>query len=206
MPKFSPFCRPRALFSIFTSPQLLALTAFLTLSGCGRPDPRAAQQELTVTALSSDVSAIYSDVQALKSEQGLIFEQLASQSALCDETRSSSDQEQKRLRDLALKGTESLSQLQQLRQRLQEQSAQIDRLQSDILQLKKGVETVAHAMAGSDQSGFGQTYRVQPGDTLEKIARKTHCSIDDLRRINHLSNDLIVAGKNLQLPKADLNK
>lgn len=181
--------------------KIAALALLIISMGCGRANPAAAEQELAVRALTSDISAVYSDVQALKSEQGLIFEQLESQNSVREEATASSQGELKRLRALAGKGAQSQEQLQQLRQRLEDQNSQIERLRSDILQLKRGVETVANAISNqTDQPLSGQIYLVQPGDTLEKIARKSHCSIDALRRINHLPNDLIVAGKKLQLP------
>ncbi len=181
--------------------KIAAIGYLIILMGCVRANPAAAEQELAVRALTSDISAVYSDVQALKSEQGLIFEQLESQNAVREEATSMSQEEHKRLRALAGKGAESHEQLQQLRQRMEDQNSQIERLRSDILQLKRGVETVANAISNqTDQPLSGQTYLVQSGDTLEKIARKARCSIDALRRINHLPNDLIVAGKKLQLP------
>ena len=44
------------------------------------------------------------------------------------------------------------------------------------------------------------TYKVQAGDSLEKIAKKKGLSIDEIKKINNLQNDLIVVGQKLKLP------
>lgn len=45
-----------------------------------------------------------------------------------------------------------------------------------------------------------KTYIVRPGDSLEKIARIYETSSDELRKINQLSNDLIIVGQELMVP------
>lgn len=44
-----------------------------------------------------------------------------------------------------------------------------------------------------------KTYKVKAGDTLEKIARKHNTSLEDLKRLNHLSSDKILVGQTLQV-------
>jgi LysM repeat protein len=44
------------------------------------------------------------------------------------------------------------------------------------------------------------TYKVKSGDSLDKIARSNKVSIDEIKKINHMDNDLIVVGQNLKLP------
>ncbi len=43
-----------------------------------------------------------------------------------------------------------------------------------------------------------KTYKVKPGDTLEKIARKYNTSSEHLKQINNLSSDKIIVGQTLQ--------
>lgn len=47
---------------------------------------------------------------------------------------------------------------------------------------------------------FGQQYRIQPGDSLWKIARAHAVSVDSLMVANKLSSDLILAGGTLNIP------
>lgn len=189
--------KQQSLFSVFWP--LIILTISFALTGCGRLDNKSGDQEMAIGTLSSDISALYADVQALKSEQGLIYEQLEAQNAAREEVSSSSSEEQKRLQALANKGSETRVQLEVLSQKSTVQGVQIEQLRGDIMNLKKGVETLAKAMS-SDGLISQETYLVQPGDTLEKIARRANCTIEDLRKVNQLTSDLIVAGKQLKLP------
>lgn len=42
-------------------------------------------------------------------------------------------------------------------------------------------------------------YTVKPGDTLWKISRKFNMTVEELKRINNLSNDLILVGQSLRI-------
>ena len=55
----------------------------------------------------------------------------------------------------------------------------------------------ASAMPGSTDKPTPATYRVKPGDTLASIARQFETTIGDLKRLNQLSTDLIIAGDRL---------
>jgi membrane-bound lytic murein transglycosylase D len=46
-------------------------------------------------------------------------------------------------------------------------------------------------------SGGPSTYRVKPGDTLSGIAHRFDMTVSDLKRLNQLSNDIIVVGDKL---------
>lgn len=43
-------------------------------------------------------------------------------------------------------------------------------------------------------------YKVKKGDVLEKIARHHHCSVDEIMKLNKLSNANLRIGQNLKLP------
>ena len=62
----------------------------------------------------------------------------------------------------------------------------------DILQIKNSLS------ASSLTSG--NTYKIQPGDSLEKIARKHQTTIQAIKEINGLTNDRIIVGQTLKIP------
>jgi LysM repeat protein len=45
-----------------------------------------------------------------------------------------------------------------------------------------------------------KTYIVKPGDSLDKIARTHETTADELKKLNHLSHDLIIVGQELIVP------
>lgn len=47
---------------------------------------------------------------------------------------------------------------------------------------------------------FGQQHKIQPGDSLWKIARAYAVSVENLMAANNLSSDLIIAGETLEIP------
>lgn len=53
----------------------------------------------------------------------------------------------------------------------------------------------------SETSHTPLVHQVQPGDSLQKIARKYHVTIEALKQENHLSSDKIVVGQKLSIPQ-----
>lgn len=85
------------------------------------------------------------------------------------------------------------------------QNQNIDNLQgavrslTDALQVQyKDTSTILNDSGTGGSSG--KTYRVQAGDSLEKIARVNGTTIKALKEVNNLNNDRIVVGQKLQLP------
>lgn len=65
----------------------------------------------------------------------------------------------------------------------------------EIVQLKETILALAKETAPA-------SHRVQPGDSLEKIARGHRTSIEALKKLNDLKNDTIYVGQELKLPDA----
>jgi len=51
-----------------------------------------------------------------------------------------------------------------------------------------------------------QSYVVKPGDNLNRIAGKLGLSVDDLKKANNLSSDIVVTGQVLKSVAADIGK
>ncbi len=54
--------------------------------------------------------------------------------------------------------------------------------------------------APAPPAAVATTYKIKRGDTLSGIAKKFHTSVAELKKLNHLKSDRIVAGKSLQIP------
>lgn len=74
-------------------------------------------------------------------------------------------------------------------------------LEKVIASNQETIEQIKHkkiAPAKSDRPL--KTYVVRPGDSLEKIAKLHDTSIDEIKKINQLSHDLIIVGQELIVP------
>ena len=63
--------------------------------------------------------------------------------------------------------------------------------------IKSALETIM----GAVQKGSTMTYKVQSGDSLEKISRKNNTTVQAIKELNGLDGDLIVIGQELRLPE-----
>lgn len=67
----------------------------------------------------------------------------------------------------------------------------------EALQVK---ETASKDIASGRYDGISGTYKVQSGDSLEKIARIHKVTIKSLKDANNLTNDRIIVGQTLKIP------
>lgn len=73
----------------------------------------------------------------------------------------------------------------------EERLGEVGKLRSTLSDISKAI---------SSEASSGKTYKVQPGDTLEKIARIHQISLADLKEINGLSSTRILVGQELLVP------
>lgn len=67
--------------------------------------------------------------------------------------------------------------------------------------LQEAVQTLLEAINGKKDSNKNvTTYKVQSGDSLEKIAKKHKTTIQALKELNGLSKDSIIIGQKLKVP------
>lgn len=71
--------------------------------------------------------------------------------------------------------------------------SQDERLQ-EVGKLKSTLTSIAKAV---NTPPVSKAYKVKAGDSLEKIAKAHHMSVDTLRKLNHLKQDKIVVGQEL---------
>lgn len=101
------------------------------------------------------------------------------------------------LRTLSAASTQTLAKIQTLEQGLSSHDKRLD----EVVKLKGTLTTISKAISQRPETvSSTKSYRVKAGDSLEKIARNNHVSVESIRKINHLSNDKIVIGQELRLP------
>lgn len=86
--------------------------------------------------------------------------------------------------------TQFKNRITELEQEIQNQNRRFE----EIAKLKGHFEGLTKHFSSSAEK---KTYKVRPGDTLDKIARFHQTSIEKLKKINNLDQDLIVVGQEL---------
>lgn len=85
--------------------------------------------------------------------------------------------------------------LAELEKMIEMQNQNLDSLQSALKSLTDALQ-VKTSFTGSSE----KTYRVSSGDSLEKIARKHHTTIQAIKELNGLTQDRIIVGQTLKVP------
>jgi LysM repeat protein len=70
---------------------------------------------------------------------------------------------------------------------------------SEIAKIKTTLEDIVKTMK-TDNSNY-VIYKVKAKDSLEKIAKVNNVSVETLKKLNNLENDLIVVGQDIKIPK-----
>lgn len=107
------------------------------------------------------------------------------------------------LRQLQTQSNELISAMKLLKQKVEEleksaetQSFRLNSLETALRSVVEMIEIKENPIPAST----GKIYRVQAGDTLEKIARAQKVSVQSLKEANQMVNDKIVVGQTLKLP------
>jgi LysM repeat protein len=103
------------------------------------------------------------------------------------------------LRTLNTTSVQALNKIQEVEQHLLVHEKRLD----EVVKLKGTLTSISKAINQrplSEAPSSIKTYRVKAGDSLEKIARVNHISVEVIRKLNHLINDKIVVGQELRLP------
>jgi LysM repeat protein len=72
---------------------------------------------------------------------------------------------------------------------------------AEVMKVKDHLKILSDMIATEGEGRSLQSYRVKAGDSLDKIAKEHKTSAETLRKINHMNNDLILAGQDLLVPK-----
>jgi LysM repeat protein len=114
------------------------------------------------------------------------------------------------LRQIKTQSNDSVTVLGQYKQKISElesllqvQSQHMQNLEAalqSMMEVWQAKEAAREIASKASESGSGKTYKVQPGDSLEKIARSQKVSVQALREANQLVNDRILVGQTLKIP------
>lgn len=113
------------------------------------------------------------------------------------------------VRQMKTQANDTVTVISQYKQKLGEIEKLIDAQNQHMAQLEAALKSMMAVIQGSSDASpssqsvtlSGNTYKVQPGDTLDKIAKKHNVSLKALKDANQLANDRIIVGQNLKIPQ-----
>ncbi len=82
----------------------------------------------------------------------------------------------------------------------------LNNLTSNTLQIGQVLKLPSVATSPTPPTGEENTYTVQPGDSLWSIANKLNTSVDELKRLNNLTSNLLQIGQVLKVPGSSNNE
>ena len=86
---------------------------------------------------------------------------------------------------------------------LSQYKEKIAQFEKNLMKQKDQLQMLAHLKQTLSKLSHESTpsiYIVKKGDTLEKIAREKQIDVEKIKKLNHLSSDLIFAGQEIYLP------
>ena len=96
------------------------------------------------------------------------------------------------IKSLTAHANQTTNSLSQYRDQIRE----LDHRFEDLKGLKNTLSSISKSIGDTKTT----SYKVKAGDSLEKIAKRHHVSVETLKQINHLQSDRIIVGQELALP------
>jgi LysM repeat protein len=105
------------------------------------------------------------------------------------------------LRQLASHANETTTALSQYKDKICEMEKTIlfqNKKFEELTKLRKNLENLSIETAKNEL----QSYTIKEGDSLQKISKQFSVPIEDLKKVNHLKDDLIFSGQTIVVPKS----
>jgi LysM repeat protein len=155
--------------------------------------------------LENSIASMKQDYfEKMQSRFGHISDQIGALEKKTSGNEKKQDNTKTDLHKLSNHANETSEALSQYKQRMNEMEKEILKQSSvlgEITKLKGTLEMLAHSIQNTQSDSlYDKIYRVRAGDSLEKIARHNKVSVESIKKINHLENDLIVIGQELKIP------
>jgi LysM repeat protein len=115
-----------------------------------------------------------------------------------EKDRTADSEELLQLASHARETTTALFQFKQRIEELEKELAAGQRRFEELGKLKINIEALGKAIRKND---FAKLYKVRPGDSLDKIAKSHQTSVEKIKKLNGLEQDLIVVGQELKIPE-----
>lgn len=157
-------------------------------------DGRIKHFENTLTTLKQQ------DLEKQQAKLDQIYTQLQTLEKRWSISEKTWDSKTQELHYLTSHAKETSTALMQFKERIEELEKELivgQRKFEELGKLKQNIEYLTKSIAGGE--GF-KTYRVCQGDSLERIAKFHKTSVEKIKKLNDLDQDLIVIGQDLKIP------
>ena len=116
-----------------------------------------------------------------------------------EKNRTTESQELLQLSSHARETSTALLQFKERIEELEKEFATGQRRFEELGKLKTNIEALGKAIRKTD---LAKIYKVRPGDSLEKIAKACQTTVEKIKKLNSLEQDLIVVGQELKIPES----
>jgi LysM repeat protein len=202
----------RLLFLLLLSP-LIAQARTSSTTEQERVQRQVSQESFSELRL--DVDDMRHALHALQTEVAILDEKLHNQGERATEALSHQLQELKKkiaslegvhekiigdLKQLATRASDSLSLFAQHEEKLDTLERDVAAQHGQLKEIQQIGKTLSSIHTAATDKRATRTYKVQPRDSLEKIARQFQLSVEQIKQLNGLSHDTIFVGQELKLP------
>jgi len=187
-----------------------ALALICLLQGCvSAPfasNSSDAQVQLALDEVRIELADVQHALKAKDTEIRLLEENLsaASGKVVRQESSPSTALLEKRISQLEKMQEKTSSSLAQYKEKIHQLEQEISSRLSELSKIRTTLGAISQAVQKPSSAAIERKkYTVKAGDSLEKIARKEHVSVDALKKLNDLDSDRIAVGQVLTLPHGE---
>jgi len=208
--------------------QCLFLLATIFLTGCGSMSSSKGekhQMELSLHKVRTEVEDIKHELNTYEIEHHVIEGKLIDQEQTIASLRQqvaelksgkldSFVQElqnlEKKLQQVSKKQEKIVTDIRQLSSHANDTTTALSQYKDKIAQFEKAIQgqnvqlqeisKIKEGITKLAEVENPKTYKVKSGDSLEKIARDNHTTVEELKRLNQMTTDLIVIDQLINLP------
>lgn len=208
--------------------KLFFLTPLLILTGCGATGSSKGekhQMELSLHKVRTEVEEIKHDLNTYEIEHHVLEGKLIDQeqtigalkqqigelnSGKLDSFVQELQNLEKKLNQTSKKQEKIINDIRQLSSHANDTTTALAQYKDKISQFEKAIQTqnsqlqeivkIKESLTKLAHAETSNTYIVKSGDSLEKIARDHHTTVEKIKRLNGMNSDLIVVDQQLLLP------